>query len=93
VVERRARRHLGADWSRLDGARRGTFWRVWTLLQDEVSVHILGGAAWREEGWKACVKVIMARPRRRKLQRLPDAVIDLYHGLLTSDQEERREAA
>jgi hypothetical protein len=93
VVERRARRHLGADWSRLDGERRGTFWRVWTLIQDEVSVHILGVAAWREEGWKACVKVIMERPRRRKLQRLPDEVIDMSHGLLTSDQEELREAA
>jgi hypothetical protein len=93
VVERRARRHLGADWSRLDGERRGTFWRVWKLIQDEVRVHILGVAAWREEGWEACVKVIMERPRRRKLQRLPDAVIDMYHGLPTSDQEELREAA
>ena len=93
VVERRARRHLGADWSRLDGQRRGTFWRVWKLVQDEVSVHILGVEAWREEGWDACVKVIMERPRRRKLQRLPDAVIDMYHGLPISDREERREAA
>jgi hypothetical protein len=93
VVERRARRHLGADGSRLDGERRGTFWRVGKLLQDEVSVHILGGAAWREEGWEACVKGIMERPRRRKLQRLPDEVLDMSHGLPTSDQEELREAA
>jgi hypothetical protein len=93
VVERRARRRLGADWSRLDGVRRGTFWRVWTLIQDEVSVHILGVDAWREEGWEACMKVIMERPRRRKLQRLPDAVIAMYHGLPTSDQEELGEAA
>ena len=90
VVERRARRHLGVDWSRLDGERRGTFWRVWQLIQDEVRVHILGVEAWREEGWQACGKVIMERPRRRKLQRLPDAVIDMYH---SSDQEELREAA
>ena len=92
-VERRARRRLGADWSRLDGERRGTFWRVWKLSQDEVSVHILGVEAWREEGWEACMKVIMERPRRRKLQRLPDAVIDMYHGLPISDQEELGEAA
>jgi Transposase DDE domain len=92
VVERRARRQCGADWSRLDGARRGTFWRVWKLIQDEVSVHILGVAAWREEGWEACVQVIMERPRRRNLQRLPDEVIDMYHGLPTSE-EERGEAA
>jgi hypothetical protein len=93
VVEQRARRHLGADWSRLDGERRGTFWRVWKLSQDAVSVHILGVAAWRDEGWEACVKVIMERPRRRKLPRLPDAVIDMYHGLPTTDHEELREVA
>jgi hypothetical protein len=92
-VERRARRRLGADWSCLDRERRGTFWRVWKLSQDEVSVHILGVAAWREEGWEPCMKVLMERPRRRTLQRLPDEVIDMYHGLPTSDQEERREAA
>ena len=93
MVERRARRKCGADWSRLDKERRGTFWRVWKLIQDEVGVHVLGGEAWREEGWEACMKVIMERPRHRKLQHLPDEVIDMYHGLPTSDQEERREAA
>jgi hypothetical protein len=93
VVERRARRRLGDAWSRLDGARRGTFWRVWKLIQDEVGVHILGVEAWREERWEACLKVIMERPRRRTLQRLPDEVIDMYHGVPTSDQEEPREAA
>jgi hypothetical protein len=93
VVERRARRRLGADWSRLDRERRGTFWRAWKLIQDEVGVHVLGVDAWRVEGWEACLKVIMERPRRRKLQRLPDEVIDMYHGLPTSDQEELGEAA
>jgi hypothetical protein len=93
VVERRARRQLGADWSRLDGERRGTFWRVWKLIKDQAGVHILGVEAWRAEGWEACLKVLMERRRRRKLQRLPDEVIDVYHTLPTSDQEERREAA
>jgi Transposase DDE domain len=93
VVERRARRRLGADWTRLDGERHGTFWRVWKLIQDEVSVHILGVEAWREEGWAACMRVLLERPRRRKLQCLPDDVIDVYHNLPTNDQEELREAA
>jgi hypothetical protein len=91
VVERRARRQCGEDWSRLDGERRGTFWRVWKRIQDEVGVHILGVEAWRAEGWEACVKVLMERSRRRKLQRLPDEVLDMYHGLSTSDQEELKE--
>jgi hypothetical protein len=68
-------------------------WRVGQLIQDEVSVHILGGAAWREEGWGAGVQVSMERPRRSKLPCLPDDVIDLYHDLPPSDQAERREAA
>jgi hypothetical protein len=93
VVERRARRKVGAAWSPLDKERRGTFWRVWKRMQDEVGVHVLGVEAWREEGWEACMKVIMERPRHRKLQRLPDAVIDMYHGLPLSDQEKLREAA
>ena len=84
---------LAQHWSRLDEERRGTFWRVWKRIQDEVGVHVLGVEAWREEGWEACMKVIMERPRRRKLQRLPDEVIDMYHGLPTSDQEELGEAA
>ena len=93
VVERRARRRLGADWSRWDGERRGTFWRVWKRIQGEVSVHLLGGEAWREEGWEACVKISMERPRRRTLPCLPDDGIDVSHDLPTSDQEELREAA
>jgi Transposase DDE domain len=93
VVERRARRQLGAEWSRLDGTRRGTFWRVWKRSQDEVGVHILGVEAWREEGWEAWVRGILERPRRRNLQCLPDEVIDVSHGLPTSAQEELRAAA
>jgi hypothetical protein len=93
VVERRARRQLGENWSRLDRERRGTWCRAWKLVQGEVSVHILAVDAWREDGWKACIKVLMERSRRRPLQRLPDAVIDMYHGLPTSDKEELSDAA
>jgi hypothetical protein len=66
---------------------------VWKLIQDEGRGHIVGVEAGREEGWDACVKVIRERPRRSKRQCLPDDVIDMYHGLPTSDQEELREAA
>jgi hypothetical protein len=93
VLERRARRRLGAEWSRLDGPRRGTFWRVWKLIKDEVDSYILGVGAWREKGWDACLEVVMERPRRRTLQCLPVAVIDVYHSFLTSDQKELKEVA
>jgi hypothetical protein len=93
LVERRARRRLGADWSRLDSERRGTFWRVWRLIKDEVGGYILGLGVWRENGWDACLEVVMERPRRRTLQCLPIEVIDVYHGRLTSDQKELKETA
>jgi len=93
LVERHARRQLGAEWSRLDRERRGTFWRVWKLIKDAVDVCLLGVEAWREERWAACLEVLMERPRRRTLQRLPDEVIDVYHGLIRSDHEELRDAA
>ena len=35
--------------------QRGTLWRVWQRSKDQVSVHLLGVAAWRQEGWEACV--------------------------------------
>ena len=92
-MERHARRQLGEEWSRLDRERRGTFWRVWKLIKDAVDVCLLGVEAWREERWAACLEVLMERPRRRTLQRLPDEVIDVYHGLIRSDHEELRDAA
>lgn len=93
LVERHARRQLGAEWSRVDRERRGTFWRVWKLIKDAVDVCLLEVEAWREERWAACLEVLMERPRRRTLQRLPDEVIDVYHGLIISDHEELRDAA
>ena len=70
---RRARRHRGAAGSRVDGERRGTLWRVWKLVQAEVRVHMLGGAAGREEGGAVCVQGIMEltfRTPQLRIQRI-----------------------
>jgi Transposase DDE domain len=80
MLERRARRQLGDSWGRLDHERVGTWWRVWGLLKDELAPMITGALFWKEDAWAACLKVLAERPRRRTLQQLPSAALDvLYH--------------
>ncbi len=79
MLERRMRRKLGGSWSRLDGERSGTWWRVWGLLKDEIRPMVTGVDFWKEEAWEACLEVLAERPRRRKYQQLPpEAIAVLY---------------
>lgn len=79
LIERRARRRLGDQWTRLDQHRTATWWRVWKLIAAEVALAILGVEHWRTDDWSECWSVLAERPRRRKLQTLPRAVITLLH--------------
>jgi hypothetical protein len=79
MLERRMRRQLGDSWGRLDHERIGTWWRVWGMLKDELAPMITGALFWKEDAWAACMKVLMERPRRRTLQRLPPAALDLLY--------------
>jgi hypothetical protein len=87
MLERRMRRQLGDRWGRLDHARLGTWWRVWGMLKDETAPMITGALFWQEDAWAACLKVLMERPRRRKLQQLPPAAIDVLYRCNASKQE------
>lgn len=75
LIERRARRRLGDHWTRLDQERTATWWRVWKLMAAEVAVAILAVELWRSERWPECLARLTERPRRRKLQTLPPALI------------------
>lgn len=87
MLERRMRRQLGDRWGRLDHERVGTWWRLWGMLKDELAPMITGAIFWKEDAWAACVKVLMERPRRRKLQQLPLAALDiLYHCAATKQE-------
>ena len=77
LLERRMRRILGDSWGRLDHERVGTWWRVWGMLKEVIAPLITGALFWQEEAWVTCLQVVAERPRRRKLQQLPPAAIDL----------------
>ena len=87
MLERRMRRQLGDSWGRLDHERVGTWWRVWGMLKDELAPMITGALFWKEDAWAACLKVLMERPRRRKLQQLPLAALDVLYRCDASHQE------
>lgn len=87
MLERRMRRQLGDSWGRLDHERVSTWWRVWGMLKDELAPMITGALFWKEGAWAACLKVLAERPRRRKLQQLPPAAIDILYHCDTSNPE------
>ena len=87
MLERRMRRQLGDNWGRLDHERLGTWWRVWGMLKDEMAPMITGAWFWKDEAWAACLKVLAARPRRRKLQQLPPAAMGVLYRRDASKQE------
>jgi hypothetical protein len=87
MLERRMRRQLGDNWGRLDRERVGTWWRVWGMLKDEIVPMITGALFWKEDAWAACLKVLVERPRRRTLQRLPPEALDVFYRCEASQQE------
>jgi hypothetical protein len=88
LLERRMRRTLGASWGQLDQERGGTWWRLWGMLKEVLAPMITGAVFWKEEAWAACLRAVAERPRRRKLQQLPPAALDLLYRRRHSEQEE-----
>lgn len=76
LIARRAERRCGADWTSLDGERRGTWWRVWKLIQEELTPLITLVQCWNWEAWPAA---LAERKRKRKLQTLPLEVVIWLH--------------
>jgi hypothetical protein len=75
LLERRAARRCGPDWTRLDAPRRGSWWRVWQLLRDEVAPLITLAQCWDEAAWPQALTALAERPRRRRLQTLSTIVV------------------
>jgi hypothetical protein len=69
VLEKRARKRFGAQWTRLDQeSRSASWWRLWNMGRMELAGWITGWNCWKEENQSACLQVMQERPRRRKLQ-------------------------
>jgi Transposase DDE domain len=71
LIERRAVTRCGAEWSDLDGERRGTWWRVWKLIKQELTPLLTLSQCWDLRAWPAALTALAERQRRRRLQRLP----------------------
>lgn len=74
VIDKRARRRCGESWMRLDQPRQATWWRIWKLLKREVELMISSAQQWNFSRWEQCLAVMQERPRKRKLQTLPERV-------------------
>jgi len=75
LLERRCRRRCGPEWTRLDQERRGTWWRVWQLMAQEVTPLITLVHCWDLSAWPAALEALAERKRKRRLQALPEAVV------------------
>lgn len=56
-------------------ARVATWWRIWKLLAKEVQDAVLDTVRWSEWEWRTVLRALVERPRHRKLQILPPAVV------------------
>lgn len=79
LLEWRLRRTGGDSWVRLDEDRTLTWWRPWKLMQEALAPRITGALSWDESRWGQSLEVMAERPRKRKLQRLPEAVCLLLY--------------
>ncbi len=75
LVERVGVERLGNHWTQMTMARRGTWFRVWKMISDELTESIIGTAHWRELEWRLMLKVIWERRRKRMLQRLSQPLL------------------
>ena len=77
MVEKRLRRRSGRDGNRLDQPRHATPWRIWTLLQRELTTAIHGARHWNWKRWPEALVVLQERRRRRTLQTVPERITQL----------------
>jgi hypothetical protein len=87
LLARRARRRCGPDWTSLDGERRGTWWRVWKLIREELTPLITLSQCWDLTAWPAALTALAERKRKRRLQTLPLEVVILLHQPAPKDKD------
>lgn len=81
LVERRMRRQVGDRFGRLDVERTATWWRPYQMVQERMRGLITAAMFWQAQVWGICLEVLQERPRKRKLQQLPEgarALVQAY---------------
>lgn len=81
IVEHDMHTTFGHIWGSLDQERQGTWWRFYKLLKARLDAILIAQWAWKAVRVHECFHVLMERPRKRKLQRLPRRVVELQHSL------------
>jgi hypothetical protein len=84
LIERRSGRRLG-EHKELE-KRRQSLWRVWKVVKEEVSAMIVGSPCWSQEKWQQAIKVLGERRRKRRLQSLPEEVLNYVKAELSKSQ-------
>ena len=79
IVEQEMETTFGHEWGRLDQERHGTWWRLYKLLKARLDAIVMAQWSWRQAAVPACLHVLMERPRKRTLQRLPHRVVALRY--------------
>jgi hypothetical protein len=92
LLERRFRATFGDHWGLLDQPRQGSWWRGFKLMRDALDPLITQASFWRPEAVADALKVLLERPRRRKLQALPSKLLDLSD-LLRAEPQDRESLA
>ncbi len=75
VMAQRLRRRGAVD--RLDQPRGATPWRLLKLVQRELTTAIQAAAQWDRRRWSEALQVMQERPRRRRLQTVPERIQQL----------------
>ena len=83
LVEGRMLKRVGNDWMRMIGTRQMTCWRIWKLIAAEIKEAVLNSVAWDGLNWRALLHVLGERKRKRKLQIIPDAIVQWLRGKTT----------
>lgn len=76
LVERRAMNRLGNLWTQMTKKRTASWWRVWKLIAVQLQGVILNTAQWSQWDWRAVLRALSERKRRRRLQVIPAEVAE-----------------
>ena len=80
LVENRALKRVGNQWTLMIAGRLATWWRIWKMIAAEIKEAVLDTHSWDGLDWREMLKVLGERRRKRKLQVIPEAIANWLKG-------------